>query len=159
MHFFQWSLFLAVLVYRFLACFLISSVHLVAGLSGLLNPLLGYPIVAAFAQRLWSCLTICPAHFHLMSWPLWYLLFPFFLGDGVCLMIFKPNLQFSLSIFVCTTCSDFFAVGWVSIFRITWIKLILFFELSEGKRVRRIRTQIFDDLRNNNNYIVTKEGS
>ena len=44
-----------------------SSVHLIAGMPGFLDPLRGSCTAAVCAQGLWSSLTTCPAHLHLIS--------------------------------------------------------------------------------------------
>ena len=106
-YFFQSSVFIAVLVHTFPACFSMSSIRLIAGLHILLHPLLGPHIVAAFSQWLWSSLTTCLAHLHIMSCAVCeifvicalFLIYAFL----VCWSVIS---NISHSIFRCATCSN-----------------------------------------------------
>ena len=108
MYFFQSSLFLAVLVHRFPACLFMLSAHIFANLSGLLDPLLGFHIVAACAKRLWSSSTKCSAKLY------------FIYGLNVRQSLFSSyNIAWCwnvickifLFVFLCFICRDFFVTG------------------------------------------------
>ena len=67
MYFFQSARFLTILADRLSAYFLMSSGHIFVDLLGVLDPLRKFNIVDECTLRLWSCLTICPAHLNLDS--------------------------------------------------------------------------------------------